>query len=146
MLPTGRLFLCARCRAQVFICRRCDRGQRYCAAQCASAARRESLREAGRRYQLTRRGRHVHAARARRYRIRHQFVTHHGSPASPADDVLPPPPNDVAVAPANVVAQASTSGSPRCRRCACALPPFLRTGFVRRRGRCVHPSDYGDCS
>lgn len=26
MQATGRLFLCARCRAQVFICRRCDRG------------------------------------------------------------------------------------------------------------------------
>ncbi|MGN6315387.1 PLP-dependent aminotransferase family protein [Trinickia sp.] len=27
MQPAGRFFLCARCRAQVFICRRCNRGQ-----------------------------------------------------------------------------------------------------------------------
>jgi hypothetical protein len=44
MQATGRLFLCARCRAQVFICRRCDRGNRYCNADCAQAARRENTR------------------------------------------------------------------------------------------------------
>lgn len=62
---TGRLYLCARCRAQVFICRRCDRGNRYC-RDCAADARRDSVREAGHRYQRTRRGRFAHAARARR--------------------------------------------------------------------------------
>jgi transposase len=67
--PTGRLFLCARCRAQVFICRRCDRGQIYCASGCAQAARRVSLREAAQRYQHSRRGRLAHAQRARRYRL-----------------------------------------------------------------------------
>jgi len=32
---------CARCRAQVLLCSRCDRGQRYCSQACSFAARRE---------------------------------------------------------------------------------------------------------
>jgi hypothetical protein len=64
MLP-GRLFLCARCRMQVFICRRCDRGNCHC-RDCAQPARRDYVRQAGRRYQQSRRGRLAHAARARR--------------------------------------------------------------------------------
>ena len=61
-----RLFLCARCRRQVLICSRCDRGQQYCGARCSGPARRESLRAEGRRYQHSRRGRHCHAERQRR--------------------------------------------------------------------------------
>lgn len=80
MEPTGRFFLCARCRAQVLICSGCDRGQIYCTQACSAAARRASLREAGRRYQASRRGRITHAARARRYRERRNKVTHQGSP------------------------------------------------------------------
>ena len=52
---------------------------------CAHAARRESLREAGRRYQCTRRGRFAHAARARRYRGRDNNVRGRaGYPTPPA--------------------------------------------------------------
>lgn len=145
MQATGRMFLCARCRAQVFICRRCDRGQRYCTVQCARISRRENQREAGRRYQRTRRGRFAHAARARRHRVRQQIVTHQGSPARPANVVLQAPPNDVAVAPVNVAAQTATSGVLHCRRCGGLLSPFVRTGFVRRRGWGIRPSsDSGD--
>lgn len=67
-----RLLVCARCRAQVAICSHCDRGQRYCEQGCAQAARRESLRVAGRRYQATFQGRLQHAARQARYRQRQQ--------------------------------------------------------------------------
>ena len=66
-MDDARLFLCARCRRQVLICSRCDRGQRYCGARCSGPARRESLRAAGRRYQHSRRGRHCRAERQRRY-------------------------------------------------------------------------------
>ncbi|MDS4055720.1 hypothetical protein, partial [Accumulibacter sp.] len=76
---TGRLFLCHGCRTQVVVCRRCDRGQIYCAAGCAQAARRACVQEAGRRYQKSRRGRLKHAERNRRYRLRQQNVTHQGS-------------------------------------------------------------------
>jgi len=57
MQNTARLFKCARCRAQVLICSRCDRGHIYCGRTCSQQARRESLRAAGRHYQRSRRGR-----------------------------------------------------------------------------------------
>jgi len=139
MQATGRLFLCARCRAQVFICRRCDRGNRYCDADCAQAARRENTRAAGHRYQQSRSGRFAHAARARRYRARRQLVTHRSSPAPLTNDVLQPDPTDAAVAVATDTCVAAAPATSRCHCCGCPLPPFVRTGFVRRRGpRCVY--------
>ena len=44
---TYRLYSCGRCAEQVRICRDCDRGNRYCAGECAQIRRRESLRRAG---------------------------------------------------------------------------------------------------
>lgn len=77
---TYRLYNCARCAQQVHICRECDRGNQYCAGECAQIRRRESLRRAGRRYQGSYRGACAHAARQRAWRERQtQEVTHHGS-------------------------------------------------------------------
>lgn len=73
-----RMFLCARCRSQVLVCSRCDRGQIYCVGTCAQEARRDHQREARRRYQATPRGRAMHAARNRRYRARGRYVTDQG--------------------------------------------------------------------
>src|SRR5690606_21832843 len=78
--------LCARCSRQVWLCRDCDRGQRYSEEEGRAASRRESLKRAGAAYQRGRRGRRLHAARAQRYRERKrataakfsdQKVTHH---------------------------------------------------------------------
>ena len=143
---TGRLYLCVRCRAQVVICKPCDRGQRFCTRECARATRRECVLEAGRRYQDTRRGRTAHARRQARYRDRRQKVTHHGSPAAPANDVLQSSSNDVAIAAENVVESAATSRAFQCARCGRALSPFVRRDFVRRRGRNVRSLGYGDTS
>jgi len=77
-----RLYNCARCAQQVQICRRCDRGNLYCAGGCARLRRRESLRRAGRHYQRSFRGARHHAARQRAWRARQaDKVTHQGSPA-----------------------------------------------------------------
>ena len=76
--PSYRLYNCERCGVQVRICRRCDHGQIYCAAECAKRRRRESVRRAGARYQRTRRGALCHARRQRRWRLRRQEVTHQG--------------------------------------------------------------------
>ena len=65
---TGRLFLCAHCQAQVLVCSQCDRGQRYCAAGCADITRLSLQREAGKRYQQGRAGRHKHASRMHLWR------------------------------------------------------------------------------
>lgn len=76
-----RFVVCGRpeCRQVFFLCSVCDRGRRYCAAACSRRARAESVREAGRRYQRTRDGRHAHAARQAAWRQR-QKVTHQSPP------------------------------------------------------------------
>ena len=117
----ARRFVCARCRAPVLVCSHCDRGQVYCAAGCAATARRQSQRDAGRRYQDSLPGRFHHAARTRRWRVRQaaltmstpmsaatsiapttaQSVTHQGSPLGVSDAVLAAPSSmPVAAAPA----------------------------------------------
>jgi len=65
-----RFIVCDRadCRQVFFLCRRCDRGDRYCSRACAGQARHATLRAASRRYQQSRRGRGYHAARQARYR------------------------------------------------------------------------------
>jgi len=72
-----RLIICVRpdCQQLFFLCRGCDRGQRYCSRACAGHARRVTLRGAGRRYQQSRPGRFRHAARQARYRARREKVT-----------------------------------------------------------------------
>jgi hypothetical protein len=147
MQPTGRLFLCARCRAQVFICRRCDRGQIYCAGGCAQAARRASLREAAQRYQRSRRGRLAHAQRARRYRARHNKVTHHGSPVPAPNALLPADSTRTAFTHSRVSAPVRA----HCQVCGCTCSPFMRLGPLRRRDpRSVYRyrggSEGDDCS
>ena len=136
---SARLFLCARCRAQVLVCSHCDRGQIYCAQGCGQTARREAQRAAGRRYQASRRGRLNHAARASRYRARQKNVTHQGS--------LPPVTNDLVAVGASVSASEPVSACGPCCRgrsrgdyhrswhchwCGCRCSPFVRHAFLRR--------------
>ena len=109
----ARFFLCARCRTQVVICCRCDRGQIYCAGDCAQEARRRSRREAGRRYQRSRDGRFAHAERNRRYRVRRKNVTHQGSPPPPPDGLLASGSKAPEVAPLSS-GQARLSGPAAC--------------------------------
>ena len=47
-----RLYNCRRCAVQVLICRDCDRGNIYCAGECAQISRLESLRRAAKCYLL----------------------------------------------------------------------------------------------
>ena len=96
MCPSARFFLCARCRTQALVCRRCDRGQIYCGALCSDDARRERQREANRRYSKTRIARHKNAQRQRQFRQRQRAlntgfkkkVTDQGSAHLPRADTL----------------------------------------------------------
>jgi hypothetical protein len=139
-----------RCRAQVLLCTRCDRGQRYCGRACSRAARERSQREAAQRYQRSRAGRLAHAERARRWRQRRRevaqrpaattpcatnFVTHQGSPPLDADAPLTPGEQGIAVEESGTDEPASKPSTPRCRRCAATLSPWLRTGFLRHGRR-----------
>jgi hypothetical protein len=77
---TYRLYSCRRCAQQVRICRDCDRGNIYCAGECAQICRRESKRRAAKHYQLSQRGASRHAHRQNAWRARQaQKVTHQGS-------------------------------------------------------------------
>ena len=131
MENTARLFNCARCRCQVVICSRCDRGNIYCGPQCSQAARRGSLNAAGRRYQRTRRGRHTHAARQRRYRSRREKVTHQGSPSpAPNASLVTDPKDSVGWSKPVVREQAACF---RCSFCGCRCSAFVRQDFLHRR-------------
>lgn len=136
-LALARRRLCARCHVPFLICSHCDRGQRYCGPVCSRAARRSSVRAAGRRYQDSRRGRHTHAARQRRYRERHrgsppEKVTHQGSPPPPLADGMsldptapPRPSDDTAPSPPMAV--------PRCQFCGRPCAELYRLDFLRHR-------------
>ena len=161
----ARLFLCARCQAQVLVCSQCDRGQRYCAAGCADMTRQTRQREAGSRYQKGRSGRHKHAARMRQLRQRRaasaKIVTHQGSHASPADAVLagnesPPaiPPDSQPPSPCSTSAPSLSSVSAsisirtavlplawRCHWCQSPCPALVRQSFLRH-SRCVRNARY----
>jgi hypothetical protein len=152
---TGRLFLCARCQAQVLVCSQCDRGQRYCANGCANITRRSRQREAGKRYQQSRTGRHKHAARMHQWRKRlaatTKIVTHHSSQVTPADAVLHANESHPAISPdsqapspcspiaSNSIALSTTvnirisMSAPlwRCHWCQSPCPALVRQGFLR---------------
>jgi len=152
---TGRLFLCARCQTQVLVCSQCDRGQRYCATGCADITRLSLQREAGKRHQQGRAGRHKHASRMHQWRKRRaaaaKIVTHHSSLGTPADAVLPGnesppaiPPDSQPQLPCSPTASESivlcaTANSPcdvsapvwRCHWCQSPCPALVRQGFLR---------------
>ena len=151
MSPVGRFFLCGRCRAQVLICSHCDRGQIYCAEGCSQAARQESQRRAGRRYQQGRRGRFAHAERARRYRRRQRqknSVTHQGSLSPLPDGLLTVGSTGEAsqlkrlevTREPQTTARPSTFTAGHCHFCGRGCAEFVRSGFLRRRALRCCPS------
>ena len=149
----ARLYLCARCRVQVVLCSRCDRGNRYCGRPCRRLAWAEARRRTVQRYQRSRRGRIAHAQRTRRWRQRRaareaasgagddaQNVTHQGCQPGEAaaplavwtDDITPGALDDIAAASTpQEVAAATTAPCWYCRRCGARQPAALRLGFVR---------------
>ena len=130
-----RMFLCVRCRCQVLVCRRCDRGQIYCAGTCAQEARRDRQREARRRYQATPRGRALHAERNRRYRARRQRVTDHGRAAALGEGFSPC--SDVDATSRAPLSAGRPPAHPICHLCGRPAAAFLRLSALRpgrRRG------------
>lgn len=124
-----RMFLCVRCRSQVLVCRRCDRGQSYCIGSCAQEDRRERQREARRRYQTTPRGRALHAERSRRYRARRRCVTDQGPAIERKAGSL------LALRAHTQVAEQSVSrkfaGYRLCHRCGRSASAFVRLSALR---------------
>ena len=65
------------CLTVFYLCRHCDRGQRYCSPCCREKSRRQKRHEANRRHQQSLEGRLDHRDRQRAYRQRR--VTDQGS-------------------------------------------------------------------
>lgn len=130
MPVSSRLYHCCRCNAQVIICTRCDRGQRYCAGECRHEARSESRKRAAKKYQSSRAGRFNNADRQRRFRERKkQKVTHQGSIQKPLHDLL-----KTCLTETKKTQTLSLSGfTLRCHHCGCVCEPFLRQDFHRSR-------------
>jgi hypothetical protein len=124
-----RMFLCARCRSQVLVCRRCDRGQIYCVGTCAQEARHDHQREARRRYQATPRGRATHAARSRRYRARQRRVTDHG--LAKEHEAGPLPGLEVDAALRELPSSRKPPGHRLCHHCGRSTSTFLRLSALR---------------
>jgi hypothetical protein len=143
----ARLFLCARCRVQVVLCSRCDRGNRYCGRPCRHRAREDARRQTAQRYQRSWRGRIAHAQRSRRWRQRRAAavragddahnVTHQGSQPAGAAAPLAAWTDDsassVLIDTAAMITPQPADGAPylTCRRCGARQPAALRLGFLR---------------
>ena len=126
-----RFFVCLRCRAQTYVCRRCDRGQVYCGRDCALEARRQRQREARARYQATDRGRILHAERNRRYRERKRRVTDQGSVPTTADPSAPRP-IAISAKSARQPVAITTSCRTACHFCKNPVTAFVRQAFLRQ--------------
>jgi len=128
MSVSSRLYHCCRCYAQVIICSRCDRGQRYCSGECSGLARAESSKRAAKKYLSTRAGRFNNAARQQRFRmqIKHK-VTHQGSVPKHLHDLL-----RTRITQLKKVNKPIFSGTGvYCHHCGAACEPFLRHNFLR---------------
>ena len=131
---SARTFNCGWCQTQARVCTSCDRGQRYCCANCRTQARQACQCRASACYQSSRVGSINHARRQRRYRQREQqqpepeqIVTHQGSQAAFAGDLLMPEMElDV------IKDQADAAASLRhCHWCGRAISNVRRMGWLR---------------
>jgi len=59
---------CKRCDRLFYLCRSCDRGQRYCSESCREASRQSILERARRKYARSERGKQNNRERQRRFR------------------------------------------------------------------------------
>lgn len=143
-----RLYSCRGCNVSVSICGPCDRGNVFCAGECAAVSRRASNRRAGARYQRTRRGARRHAARQQAWRDRElEKVTQQGcapvgpvftmsitvdvaaieapdAPCTPEQRIIAPPRRD----------EGGQRQVRRCDFCHAALPAFTRLRTLRGWG------------
>ena len=139
-----RLFNCRRCNTLATVCTCCDRGQQYCSPVCRQQQRAQQLRHAGQRYQLSERGRLLHAARQRAYMATRSLSRTARPKAMPTDAgraLLRPlragrPPESARGSNRSTGALASFPGTePCCCRCGTRSDLLLRRAFLRRRQR-----------
>ena len=117
------------CGAVFYLCRYCDRGQRYCSSHCREKSLRRQRRQANRRHQQTPWGRDDHRDRQRDYRQRQRArVTDKSSLRSPAcvNLIAPQAPRPAEAAPAPEIFPLPDGRWVMCQICG-------------RRGRWINP-------
>lgn len=119
-----------------YLCRRCDRGQRYCSLRCREKALRRQRREANRRHQQSPEGRADHRDRQREYRKRHRAgVTDKSSlRGSPCVNLTVPPARE----PIEATPAPDLGPSPNASRLA-GPAGWVVCQICGRRGRWVNP-------
>lgn len=121
------------CGTIFYLCRRCDRGQRYCSPHCRQKALRLQRRQANRRHQQTPEGREDHRDRQRDYRQRQR--------ARVTDKSSQPPAASASLSERAVIATLPASPAPSFRRL--SGRPLQRGWVVCQicgcRGRWVDP-------
>jgi len=116
-----------------YLCRHCDRGQRYCSSRCREKSLRLQRHQANRRHQQTPWGRDDHRDRQRDYRQRrHARVTDKSSLRSPACVNLTSP---RAPRPVEVTPEPEISSSPQAR----STSNWVVCQSCGRRGRWIDP-------
>lgn len=132
-----RLFKCALCRRETTIDRECDRGNRYCSEGCAAVVRREQVRQAGRRYQLSEQGRLRHQERQRQYRQRRiQAESAVGAAVAVPEVLLPVALSNQIDGRIDSLCQAggpTLPGDRRCNFCGAECSAFSRLDSLRSR-------------
>jgi len=121
------------CGTIFYLCRRCDRGQRYCGPHCRQKALHLQRRQANRRHQQTREGREDHRDRQRDYRQRRR--------ARVTDKSSQPPAASASLNEQAVIAALPASPAPSSRRVSGRLPQdgWVVCQICGRRGRWVDP-------
>ena len=116
-----------------YLCRHCDRGQRYCSSRCREKSLRLQRRQANRRHQQTPWGRDDHRDRQRDYRQRRRArVTDKSSLRSPACVNLTSP---RAPRPGEVTPEPEIFSSPQAR----STSNWVVCQICGRRGRWIDP-------
>ena len=121
------------CGTIFYLCRRCDRGQRYCNPHCRQKALRLQRRQANRRHQQTPEGREDHRDRQRDYRQRQR--------ARVTDKSSQPPAPSASLTERVVIAALSAPPAPNFGRVS-GRPPqrsWVVCQICGRRGRWVDP-------
>jgi uncharacterized caspase-like protein len=142
----------------VIICSHCDRGNIYCAGECAAQARKEKQAKAQKAYQNTPEGQRLHALRQQAYRQRQlQKVTHQSSQSLVPYDQLTTPsqeettPNEPPLREPEVALSIGTAVNEtldvtkedtvakkpvrHCHFCGCRCSEALRDVFLYRQNR-----------
>lgn len=140
-LFSDRTYICAWCQSEVRVCTQCDRGQRYCSANCRQQSRRACQRRASACYQSSRVGCINHARRQQQYRERkrqetqrqergpgaEQIVTQQGSQDTSAGDLLA-----CEIELDEIKSQADAPASQlHCHWCGRAISGVRRLGWLR---------------